>query len=80
MNDDKWKFAEPDPKEKSAAQKEREGMIVLLILGGLTSGTVWLVNTLRSRTQTVQGPSFNQETLLELQPKPKLQVTELQVP
>jgi cytoskeletal protein RodZ len=55
-------------------------VIVLLILGGLTSGTVWLVNTLRSRTQTVQGPSFNQETLLELQPKPKLQVTELQVP
>ena len=33
MNNDKWKFAEPDPKEKSAAQKEREGMIVLLILG-----------------------------------------------
>ena len=33
MNDDKWKFAEPDPKEKSAAQKEREGMIVLFILG-----------------------------------------------
>lgn len=55
-------------------------VIVLLILGGLTSGTVWLVNSLRSRTQTVQGPSFNQETLLELQPKPKLQVTELQVP
>jgi cytoskeletal protein RodZ len=55
-------------------------VIALLILGGLTSGTVWLVNTLRSRTQTVQGPSFNQETLLELQPKPKLQVTELQVP
>lgn len=55
-------------------------VIALLILGGLTSGTIWLVNTLRSRTQTVQGPSFNQETLLELQPKPKLQVTELQVP
>ena len=35
MNDDKWKFAEPDPNEKSAAQKEREGMIVLLILGAI---------------------------------------------
>lgn len=55
-------------------------IIVLLILSSLTAGTIWLVNTLRGHTQPVQGPSFNQETLLELQPKPKLQVTELQVP
>ncbi|MBO5306600.1 MAG: helix-turn-helix domain-containing protein [Lentisphaeria bacterium] len=55
-------------------------VIALLILGGLTTGTVWLVNTLRNRTQTVQGPTFNPETLLELQEKPRLKVTELQIP
>jgi len=33
MNSGKWKFTEPDPKGKSAAQKEREGMIFLLIAG-----------------------------------------------
>ena len=33
MNSEKWKFTEPDPKGKSAAQKERDGMIFLLIAG-----------------------------------------------
>ena len=55
-------------------------LIALLILCSLTAGTVWLVNALRSHTQPVQGPSFNQETLMELQEKPRLKVTELQIP
>ena len=33
MSDDKWKFTEPDAQELTAKQKERRGMIVLLILG-----------------------------------------------
>lgn len=33
MNNDKWKFTEPDAQEMTAKQKERRGMIVLLILG-----------------------------------------------
>ena len=55
-------------------------VIALLILGGLTTGTIWLVNTLRSRTQTVQGPAYNPENLMKFQEKPRLKITELQIP
>ena len=33
MNDDKWNWTKPDTQEPSAAEKERGGMIMLLVLG-----------------------------------------------
>ena len=35
MNDDKWNWTEPDPDAPTVCQKERGGMIALLIIGSL---------------------------------------------
>lgn len=56
------------------------GIDIILIIGLLVGGTVLIVNGLRSKTQEVHVSGFNPETLLELQEKPQLKPTELEIP
>lgn len=56
------------------------GIAVILVIAGLAGGTILLVRSLSGNTPDVQVSGFNPETLLELQQKPKLQTTELEIP